>query len=76
MNTPRSAFLSGLTAGLPFVIVVIPFAVLFGVVATEAGLDLLQTMAMSFLVIAGASQFVAVQLLVDQAPTLIILATA
>ena len=76
MSTPRAAFRSGLIAGLPFVLVVIPFAMLFGVIATEAGFDLLQTMAMSFLVVAGASQFVAVQLLVEQAPTLIILATA
>ncbi|NNU79619.1 branched-chain amino acid ABC transporter permease [Halovulum dunhuangense] len=72
----RSAFVSGFFGSLPFVTVIIPFAMLFGVVATEAGLDLLQTMSMSFFVIAGASQFVAVQLLADQAPTLIILASA
>lgn len=72
----RTAFLSGFVAALPFVIVVVPFAMLFGVIATEAGFDLLQTMAMSFLVIAGASQFIAVQLLVEQAPTIIVLATA
>ncbi len=61
---------------MPFVIVVVPFAVLFGVVATEAGFDLLQTMAMSVLVIAGAAQFAAVQLMIEDAPLLVILATA
>ncbi|MEM8788508.1 MAG: AzlC family ABC transporter permease [Pseudomonadota bacterium] len=77
MSSPlRASFLSGFWNGLPFVLVVVPFAVLFGVIATEAGFDLLQTMSMSVLVIAGASQFVAVQLLIDQAPTLIVIATA
>lgn len=76
MSARCSAFLAGLIDSLPFVIVILPFAMLFGVIATEAGFDVLQTMAMSFLVIAGAAQFVAVQLLVEEAPTLIILATA
>ncbi|MEO0913298.1 MAG: AzlC family ABC transporter permease, partial [Pseudomonadota bacterium] len=56
--------------------VVVPFATLFGVVATEAGFDLVQTMGMSFLVIAGAAQFTAVALLEEQAPLLVILATS
>ncbi|QHQ36995.1 AzlC family ABC transporter permease [Algicella marina] len=74
--SPFSAFISGYLAGVPFVLVVIPFSLLFGVVATEAGLDIVQTMSMSFLVIAGASQFTALALLKDQAPLLIILATS
>lgn len=49
---------------------------LFGVVARDAGLDILQTMAMSVLVIAGASQFTAVALLQEQAPVFIALAAA
>jgi predicted branched-subunit amino acid permease len=58
------------------VIVVVPFAVLFGVVATEAGLDLLQVLLFSVSIFAGASQFAALQLMQDQAPVLIILATS
>lgn len=78
MSNPsiRAAFLSGFRAGSPFVLVIVPFSLLFGVVATEAGFDLGQTMAMSFLVIAGASQFTAVQLLSDHAPLLIVLVAA
>ena len=49
---------------------------LFGVVARDAGLDILQTMAMSVLVIAGASQFTALALLQDQAPVFVALAAA
>ena len=55
---------------------VVPFAVLFGVVATEAGLDLLQVLLFSVSIFAGASQFAALQLMQDQAPVLIILATS
>ncbi len=56
--------------------VVVPFAVLFGVVGTEAGLNITEVMGFSVLVIAGASQFAALQLMVDNAPTLIVVATA
>jgi predicted branched-subunit amino acid permease len=77
MMTPRrSALLRGCLASAPFVIVVVPFAVLFGVVATEAGLDLLQVLLFSVSVFAGASQFAALQLMQDQAPVVIILATS
>ena len=66
----------GIFASAPFVIVVVPFAVLFGVVATEAGLDLLQVLLFSVSIFAGASQFAALQLMQDQAPVVIILATS
>ncbi len=74
--TEKSGFWRGFLAGLPFVIVVIPFAMLFGVVATEAGLPLYQVMAFSFLVIAGASQFTALQFMSENAPTIVVLASA
>lgn len=76
MTPRRSALLRGCLASAPFVIVVVPFAVLFGVVATEAGLDLLQVLLFSVSVFAGASQFAALQLMQDQAPVVIILATS
>ena len=72
----KSPFVRGCLASAPFVIVVVPFALLFGVVATEAGLDLLQVMLFSLSVFAGASQFAAVQLMQDQAPVLVVLATS
>lgn len=76
MRAKRSPFLRGCLASAPFVIVVVPFALLFGVVATEAGLDLVQVMLFSFSVFAGASQFAAVQLMQDHAPVLVVLATS
>lgn len=72
----RRAFFAGVRAGLPFLLVIIPFALVFGVAAAEAGWSVAQTMGMSIGVIAGASQFTALQLLADQAPTLIVIATA
>ena len=75
-TTTKRAFFLGIRDSLPFIIVVGPFALLFGVVATEAGLSVAQTLGFSIAVIAGAAQFAAVQLMIDNAPTLIVLATA
>jgi 4-azaleucine resistance transporter AzlC len=75
-SSPRTAYLRGLRSALPFVIVVGPFGLLFGVVGTEAGLNIAQVMGFTVLVIAGASQFTALQLMSDQAPTLIVVASA
>ncbi len=62
---PKRTYFRGIVDGLPFVAVVGPFAILFGVIATEAGLDLWAAMGMSVIVIAGAAQFTALQLLAD-----------
>lgn len=75
MTFPRDFWL-GFRTGLPFLLVIIPFGAVFGVVATEAGLNLTQTMGFSIMVIAGAAQFVALQLMVENAPALIVLATS
>jgi predicted branched-subunit amino acid permease len=72
----RQALWHGTRDSLPFTIVVVPFGMLFGVVGTEAGLNLAQVMGFSFLVIAGASQFAALQLMTENAPTLIVVASA
>lgn len=76
MRNGKSAFWSGFQAGAPFVLVIVPFGLLFGVVGSEAGLTLAETMGFSILVIAGAAQFTAVQLMTEHAPTLVILASA
>ena len=60
-----------------FLLVIVPFAMLFGVVATEAGLNVAEVMGMSVLVIAGAAQFAALQQMVDaDTPIAMILLTA
>ncbi len=72
----RSAFLRGLRDGFPFLMVIAPFATLFGVIATEAGLDIFETLSFSVVVIAGAAQFTAIQLMSENAPTLVVLVSA
>ena len=76
MSPARKAFLRGLIAAAPMTVVVGPFAMLFGVVATEAGLNLFETMLFSVSVFAGASQFAALQTMQEQAPALVVLATS
>ncbi len=73
---PKSAFWSGFRDSAPFVVVVAPFALVFGVIATEAGLNLAQVMGFTILVIAGAAQLTALQLMTDNAPTFVVLASA
>lgn len=76
MTPIRSAFVRGLIAALPMTVVVGPFAMLFGVVATEAGLNLFEAMLFSVSIFAGASQFAALQTMQENAPVLVVLATS
>jgi 4-azaleucine resistance transporter AzlC len=69
----QSFFWRGFLDCSPFLLVVAPLGLLFGVVATEAGFNLFETMSMTVLVIAGASQFTALALMTEQAPTLIVI---
>ena len=72
----KSSFWRGFRDGLPFLIVVAPFAVLFGVLGTEAGLSIAQVMGFTIVVVAGAAQFTALQLMMENSATVIVLATA
>ena len=55
ITTTKSAFRKGLKDAAPFVLVIIPFSSLFGILATEAGLSVFETLAFSVVVIAGAA---------------------
>lgn len=74
--TPRRFFWRGFRDSAPFLVVLIPYGMIFGAVARDAGFDILQVMSMSVLVIAGASQFTAIALLKDHAPTIVVLLAA
>lgn len=71
-----SSYWDGVRHGAPFVLIVAPFGALFGVLATEAGLHVAETMIFSMSVFAGAAQLTAIQMLNDGAPTIIALASA
>jgi predicted branched-subunit amino acid permease len=75
-TTRKSAYRQGIIDASPFILVIIPFATLFGVLATEAGLNVVETMAFSIVVIAGAAQFTALQLMQENVPTVIVLISA
>ena len=75
-TTTKSAFWTGVRDGAPFMVVAGPFALLFGVLATEAGLSVFEVMSFSLVVIAGAAQFTDLQLMQDHAPTVIVLISA
>lgn len=75
-STTSHAYWRGFRDGLPFLLVVGPFSLLFGVVAAEAGLNVLEALSFSVVVIAGAAQFTALQLLRDDAPTVIVILSA
>ncbi|MCG3269440.1 AzlC family ABC transporter permease [Yoonia sp. I 8.24] len=72
----KSAYWAGVRDGVPFIFVAGPFALLFGVIATDAGLTIGQAMGFSVLVIAGASQFAAVQMITENAGIAFVLMAA
>lgn len=74
--TPRAAALMGAKNGSPFILVLLPFAVLFGVLANQAGLSIEAALGFSLLVIAGSAQFAALQLLSEDAAIPLILLAA
>lgn len=68
-------FLAGAWAAVPVLLAVAPFGFIFGALAAEAGLNLAEAMAMTSIVIAGASQIAALQLMSDGAPALVAVLT-
>ncbi|RYH10572.1 AzlC family ABC transporter permease [Tropicimonas sp. IMCC6043] len=68
-----TSFFEGLRVSMPFLLVAGPFGLLFGVVGTEAGLNIAEVMGFTIFVVAGAAQLTALQLLADNAPVVIVL---
>lgn len=66
---------AGYIAVMPLMVGVMPFAVVFGALASAAGMSVWEALGMSVFVIAGSSQFVAVGLIADSAPIAIIVFT-
>lgn len=73
---PRAReFLAGVRAELPLILGVIPFGMIYGVVAVNAGMPPGAAQAMSAIVFAGSSQFAAAQLVAGGAPTMVLIST-
>jgi 4-azaleucine resistance transporter AzlC len=74
---PRNKdFFAGVQGALPILIGVIPFAMITGVAAVSVGLTLFETIGMSVIVFAGASQLVVFQLMSVGSPWIIMVLTA
>jgi 4-azaleucine resistance transporter AzlC len=71
MSLSRAPFLAGLTASLPIAMGYFPIAFSFGVAATRAGFSAVEAFALSLIIYAGASQFLALALLTSGAPVLV-----
>lgn len=73
--TPRAEFLAGVRSEIPIVLGVIPFGLIFGVLARQAGLPPALGQSMSSVVFAGSAQLIGVELFAAGAPALLILVT-
>lgn len=71
----RSEFLAGVRAELPILVGVIPFGMIYGVLALASGLPVSLAQGMSAIVFAGSAQFIATDLFATATPALIILMT-
>jgi predicted branched-subunit amino acid permease len=69
-------FYAGARGALPILIGVIPFAMISGVAAASVGLTLFETVGMSVIVFAGASQLAVFQLMSVGSPWIIMVLTA
>lgn len=72
----RQSFLLGVKTIAPLVLGVVPFGLLYGVVAVKAGADVVQAAGMSVFIFAGAAQLAAAQLMAESAPLWVVVATA
>ncbi len=70
-----SRLLAGSKAQIPILLGVMPFGMIYGVAALEAGLSPAATLGMSLIVFAGSSQFIAAQLFAAGTPGLVIVLT-
>jgi 4-azaleucine resistance transporter AzlC len=74
-TTPTSQFWAGVRAELPLLLGVIPFGMIYGMLALEAGLTPIAAQAMSSLLFAGSAQILTVELVRTATPGFIIILT-
>lgn len=77
LDTPSRGrqMLRGLQAIFPLLLGVVPFGMIYGVLARQSGIPLPAAQSMSFIVFAGSSQFIAAQLLQQAVPGVVIVVT-
>ena len=75
MDSNFKIFLKGIRDVSPLMIPVVPFGLIFGVLAIDVGFSPIQTMGMSLIVFGGASQIVLLQLFSGGASSLVIISS-
>lgn len=75
MRSSRDEFWAGVRAQLPILLGTSPFGLIYGIVAYDAGLPFSVAIAMSLIVFAGSSQFIAAQLFAGGAAGVVIVLT-
>ena len=75
MNNRSKIFFKGVTDVSPLMIPVVPFGIIFGVLAIDLGLSPITAMGMSIIIFGGASQIIFLQLFSAGASSLIILSS-
>jgi predicted branched-subunit amino acid permease len=70
-----SEFIAGVKAELPLLIGVVPFGLIYGVLALDAGIPPMQAQAMSAMIFAGSSQFILTQLVYTGVPAIVMILT-
>ena len=73
--TNYKVFLTGIVDVSPLMIPVVPFGLIFGVLAIDIGFSPVETMAMSLIIFGGASQIVLLQLFSGGASSLVIISS-
>ena len=75
MKTNLQVFCKGIVDVSPFMIPVVPFGLIFGILAIDIGFSPLATMGMSLIIFGGASQIVLLQLFSGGASALVIISS-
>ncbi|MDT8421368.1 MAG: AzlC family ABC transporter permease [Desulfuromonadales bacterium] len=75
MATPQNALLCGVKSVIPLLVGVVPFSLITGLASTNAGFTPVETIGMSCLVFAGASQLAVIDLVNQNAAEIVIILT-
>ena len=75
MNNKSKNFFKGIKDTIPLMIPVVPFGIIFGVLAIDLGLSPFSAIAMSIIIFGGASQIIFLQLFSAGASSLVILSS-
>jgi 4-azaleucine resistance transporter AzlC len=75
VSSPRADFLSGVRVAVPILFGIVPFGMVAGVAAINAGIPATEAFAMSVVIFAGASQLAAAELVGRNAPAVVVVFT-